>query len=477
MADQDLGLALGYCRVSSRRQFEEGHGLERYIQQLQHYGLNEEQIYYDIESGASDTRTGYNAVLNAVRGGKCKLLIVPCFDRLSRSVLGWEEAKAEFEKFEVEIVFLDGGKLDLTNPEGVMTSRLYALFASYERDKIVHRIKQGWKFLRSQRRAVHPPFGYRIEGDRHAINHAPYKDTDKSFFDVAREMIAAFFETQGLSPTIRVMSHRYGFKREGVRHQDFPRDVDGFKRWLSNPVLRGHTVYFPTKPEKKIVHYNTHPDERLLSEDEWRQIQIVLEHGRKLMSSSSKLKNPLAGLWFCGACGSALHVIGSGHSKKGKYLYCWGAYPRASRPQICQERGGPHTVKPEYVEGEVIKELVARAEIIAAIGSEPINQEDDTPEMQSIRGEIEQLKALRLLDLQDAIAARQAKLDELRGILASVAEDRQQREKLLSVFSDPSAWTDTAREVLTPLERQKIYRELVEKVTVLRGKIAITLKV
>jgi site-specific DNA recombinase len=59
---RDLSRALGYCRVSTQRQYTEGHGLERYIDRLQQYGLTEEQIHWDIESGASEKRKGYNRV-------------------------------------------------------------------------------------------------------------------------------------------------------------------------------------------------------------------------------------------------------------------------------------------------------------------------------------------------------------------------------------------------------------------------------
>jgi site-specific DNA recombinase len=72
MQDKDLKYSVGYCRVSTQRQQSEGHGLERYIEALRNYGLSDDQIYWDIDSGASDSRVNYRKVLTLIKAGKIK---------------------------------------------------------------------------------------------------------------------------------------------------------------------------------------------------------------------------------------------------------------------------------------------------------------------------------------------------------------------------------------------------------------------
>jgi hypothetical protein len=92
---------------------------------------------------------------------------------------------------------------------------------------------------------------------------------------------------------------------------------------LSNPVLRGHTVYNKTKvvgqkrqvtsPEEWNIISNTHSDQRLLTEEEAKEIQEILTANQKLVghffpttSGSSEAKdyyyhawtNLLSGVWF-----------------------------------------------------------------------------------------------------------------------------------------------------------------------------------
>ena len=55
---KNLTDAIAYCRVSTDKQADLGHALERYIQDFKRYGFSEEQIYYDIDSGGNNKREG-----------------------------------------------------------------------------------------------------------------------------------------------------------------------------------------------------------------------------------------------------------------------------------------------------------------------------------------------------------------------------------------------------------------------------------
>ncbi|MEO1561717.1 MAG: recombinase family protein, partial [Cyanobacteria bacterium J06632_19] len=172
---RDLSRALGYCRVSTQRQHSEGHGLERYIEKLKEYGLTDEQIHWDIESGASDKRKGYNRVLELVRSRKVDKIVVPCFDRFTRSALGWEVAREELQKYGVELIFLDGGSLDLETPEGLFTSRILAAMSAQVRDKNRYNAIQGHRYFQEKRKIYQAIFGFIKNGDTVVPNFKQYR--------------------------------------------------------------------------------------------------------------------------------------------------------------------------------------------------------------------------------------------------------------------------------------------------------------
>ena len=219
--------------------------MDRYIQGLKKYGLTDEQIHWDIESGANEKRAGYNLVLSLVRSRKVDKIIVPCFDRFTRSALGWEVARQELQEFGVELIFLDGGSLDLETPEGLFTSRILAAMSAQLRDKNRYNALQGAKYFREQRKIFKTIFGFKKIGDTTAPNVEQYRDTSKTCKDVALEAIALFLESGSIAGTIRKMCDQYGTERFGSKsHEDFPRDISSFRRWLQNPQLIGMVRLF-----------------------------------------------------------------------------------------------------------------------------------------------------------------------------------------------------------------------------------------
>lgn len=83
--------AVGYCRVSSRKQADEGHSLEAQreaiIREAVLGGLNLADIFADggISGGKGErSRPGLSAALDAIRTGRATVLIVKHADRLSR---------------------------------------------------------------------------------------------------------------------------------------------------------------------------------------------------------------------------------------------------------------------------------------------------------------------------------------------------------------------------------------------------------
>ena len=452
---RDLSRALGYCRVSTQRQHSEGHGLERYIEKLKQYGLSEEQIHWDIESGASDKRKGYNRVLELVRSRKVDKIIVPCFDRFTRSALGWEVAREELQKFGVELIFLDGGSLDLETPEGLFTSRILAAMSAQVRDKNRYNAIQGHRYFQEKRKIYQAIFGFIKNGDTVTPNIKQYRSTNKTYIEVARECVELFIESGELSGTIRKLVDKYGLERVGkYKYEDFPRDVSAFRRWLVNPQLCGMVRYYPDDSEKQVILQSEH--EGIISIEQHQQInKILATHpcGRR-----RNVTNPLVGLCKCAKCGSTMEKRSNKYNGKVyEHLKCPGAYPKPRQPRKCDVR--TYFRLGDAVDA-TIQALKNRSEKI--VENMPMeNTEEVPPEILELQQQILKLKQLNDPDFDSTIRIKEQKLESLiKTSELNLVADASRTQILRSITKTEGFWESITREELTA-----IFHELVEEVT------------
>jgi site-specific DNA recombinase len=451
---RDLSRALGYCRVSTQRQHTEGHGLERYIDRLKQYGLAEEQIHWDIESGASEKRKGYNRVLELVRSRQVDKIIVPCFDRFTRSALGWEVARQELQEFGVELIFLDGGSLDLETPEGLFTSRILAAMSAQVRDKNKYNATQGHRYFQEKRKIYQAIFGFVKDGDSVILNTKLYRDTDKTHANVARECVEMFIESGELSKTIRKLTEKYGLERVGkYKFEDFPRDVSSFRRWLENPQLCGMVCYYPFDSEKKLILHSNHEGIIAIAQHQ-HIIQILATHpcGRRRY-----VTNPLVGLCKCAKCGSTMEKRSTKiNGKTYEHLKCPGAYPKPRQSRKCDVRT---YFRLENGINAVIQALKQKAEAIA--DNMPIETTAVVPvEILELQQQILKLKQLNDSDFESTIKIKEQKLESLiKNSELSTIADTSRRGILRSIAMSEGFWDVVTREELTA-----IFHELVEEV-------------
>lgn len=451
---RDLSRALGYCRVSTQRQHTEGHGLERYIARLEQYGLTEEQIHWDIESGASEKRKGYNRVLELVRSRQVDKIIVPCFDRFTRSALGWEVARQELQEFGVELIFLDGGSLDLETPEGLFTSRILAAMSAQVRDKNKYNATQGHRYFQEKRKIYQAIFGFVKDGDTVVLNTKQYRDTDKTHALVARECVEIFIESGELSKSIRKLTEKYGLERVGkFKFEDFPRDVSSFRRWLENPQLCGMVCYYPFDSDKKLTLQSTH--EGIISVGQHQQIiQILATHpcGRRRY-----ITNPLVGLCKCAECGSTMEKRSTKiNDKTYEHLKCPGAYPKPRQPKKCDVRT---YFRLEDALDATIGALKEKAESIA--DNMPAETTEVVPiEILELQQQIFKLKQLNDPDFHSTIKIKEQKLESLiKTSELNIVADASRTQVLRGIVMSKGFWEVVTREELTA-----IFHELVEEV-------------
>lgn len=144
---------VGYVRVSTEQQGDEGAGLEAQRKAIrlecERRGWQLDRIEPDVLSGRTMKRPGLEAALADCRSGKVAGIVVAKLDRLSRSVIDFATLVAEANRGGWNIVALDFG-LDLSTPQGKLVANVLMAVAEWEREIIGQRTREGLAVKRSQ---------------------------------------------------------------------------------------------------------------------------------------------------------------------------------------------------------------------------------------------------------------------------------------------------------------------------------------
>lgn len=137
--------AVGYVRVSTNRQAENGYGLEAQREQIARFcedtGLELVALIPDVMSGRkTDKLYGRIAAIIAIRTGMANVLVVNTLDRSSRSMADGAKLVADAKLEGWRIVGLDGTDSDTVSQ---LTAHARLLVAEEERELISKRTKQG----------------------------------------------------------------------------------------------------------------------------------------------------------------------------------------------------------------------------------------------------------------------------------------------------------------------------------------------
>lgn len=137
--------AIGYLRVSTNRQADNGYGLEAQRDQVEQFCVANSMelvgLHVDVMSGRrTDKLYGRIAAVSAIQSGIANVLVVNTLDRSSRSMADGAKLVADAKTEGWRIVGLDGTDSD-TVSQLVAHARL--LVAEEERELISRRTKQG----------------------------------------------------------------------------------------------------------------------------------------------------------------------------------------------------------------------------------------------------------------------------------------------------------------------------------------------
>ena len=138
-------MKFAYARVSTRKQFRDGNGLEEQIAKLENVGFDE--LVVEEFSGATTKRPQLDALIQRLQTGDT--LIVTKLDRFARSAAEGLFLINSLLARGVHVFILNMGLIDNT-PIGKLITTILLAIAEFERDMIVERTQAGKEIARTK---------------------------------------------------------------------------------------------------------------------------------------------------------------------------------------------------------------------------------------------------------------------------------------------------------------------------------------
>jgi site-specific DNA recombinase len=385
-------------------------------------------------------RPALAALREAVRAGMVRAVIVYSLDRLSRKVVHQLLLLEEFQKHNVEVLFVDAPTDN--SAEGRMLLTIKGLFSEYEREKIRERTVRGSR-QRAKEGKVNsrPPYGYTTNHAGFLVQHEERAEIVRRIFrhiieglacgEIAELLNRDGIPAPGLTKWVRGVVLQIARRRAYLGQLPWNKTVSAEPARRRRPARPGKNkkTSFKVRPESEWI---TIPIPQIIDPATFEQAQQALTSNRKAKGGRPSQTYLLTGLLRCGRCGAA--VCGS-YSHGYPYYKCSGKDPVTGK-RSCGERSIRLDSIEPVIWTDVVDTLSSRARLAALLNAQFAEsaalESDHAAERADLADQIERLRrrefrcrqAMLDSDLADSYAAFR---DDLRTII----QRRQQLERRL----------------------------------------------
>ena len=250
-----------YLRVSTEDQVRDGFGLPEQKERLEAYcrfnGYEIKEYYTDagISAKTGSKRPEYERMLEDGKQGKINMIIAYKMDRLTRSMKDWESLIDYVEEYSVDLAFV-GDKVDTTNANGKMVSRIMMSVFQNEIERTSERTKDGLAGAIKEGHIPHRAcLGYKHKNKKLVIDHT------------TKDVVIRIFDMYHNGATYQKISNQ--FNQEMVLGKTNWRDSTIFNI-LQNEIYKGDFVH--GKRTKHPTYYEN-VVEPLISRELWEECQ------------------------------------------------------------------------------------------------------------------------------------------------------------------------------------------------------------
>lgn len=422
--------ALIYCRVSTTRQAEEGHGIDGQVLRCETYARNkgyhvEERFLDEGASGGTADRPAMNKLLQYLDDHAFEnyTIIIDHPDRLARGMKVHMELRAAFEAREAELE--SPNYIFDSEPESVLSEQMLACVSEYHRNhnrrqviqKQHARIERGyWCFC--------PPTGLEYYKD---ATHGKLLRPKEPEASLIKEALDGF--ARGILLTQKDVQNFFNsrnFKGVGNIY------LEGVKRILTEPLYAGIVEY----PKWDIARREGH-HQGLVTIETFEQIQRRLQETvRQHVRIDDREEFALRRFVVCAECGVGLTGSWSTGRNKKKYAYYH------CRTRDCM--GGLKTQKLETAFCSLLEEAKPTEGILELFSHILSEEAEQQHTLEAGRG-IERVHKITNLkkSLQETTElALKARSDEIREVYENSMEQKQKELKILEESSTKVASHD-----------------------------------
>lgn len=318
MLDQERKCAL-YVRVSTVNQAEEGESLDEQVRTLENYCRYrkwEELTIYREEgfSGKNLKRPVFQRMMADIGKGSVNTVIVKKVDRLSRSIIDFENLYTKFQEKNVDLISIQEN-FDTSSAIGRSVIRIILVFAQLEREQTSERTSDVMAYRATQGlfNGGYPPLGYDIDYENNCL--VP----NESEVPKVRELFETYVRVGSLSETAKELNNKGYRMKSWTTKGGRNRVGERFQKTNVSRIL--NDVVYIGKVKYKGVIYDGQ-QKAVISDELFDATQAILHANNVTKTGYRQNENTfyLKGLVKCGACRSAM-APSFAYSKGQKYFY------------------------------------------------------------------------------------------------------------------------------------------------------------
>lgn len=378
MNNDDKKIVAIYTRVSTTDQAREGHSLEEQEKRLRAMceanGYKVYKVYTDagISGKSADNRPAYQQMMKDMRDKKFNLITAFKMDRISRSIVDFEEFFTELKEYNCGIEFLCE-KIDTSGAAGMMFARILGIFAQFERELIKERTLVGVESAVNKGHfGGRPPLGYKNKLDENGEKLKEW-EIDEEEAKIVREIFDLCSKGKTYFQISNILKKKYPKCISYIRTNKETKEKEiVYRKWtdgslstiLNNRKYIGIYEHRKTVKDKQTIEIIDKVP-AIINEDLFDECQDNIKRNSRNYYRS-KLYLFMQKI-ICPTCGRILSCNGTKKPNGTEYKY-----------YKCFHCGD--YVREEYVEKSLIDKLCSYFELYNALGDDYVAIDKDLAE-------------------------------------------------------------------------------------------------
>ncbi|MCI5984674.1 MAG: recombinase family protein [Firmicutes bacterium] len=322
-----------YTRVSTTDQAREGHSLEEQEKRLKARCISNDyevyKVYTDagISGKSAENRPAYQQMLKDMKKGKFNLIMAFKMDRISRSIIDFEDFFKELKKYNCGIEFLCEN-IDTTGAAGMMFARILGIFAQFERELIQERTLVG---VESAVNKGHfggkPPLGYKHKLDVSGKHKLKEWEIDKDEAKIVKEIFDLCASGKTYFQISKLLKEKYPNVISSIKEdKETGEKKITYRKWNDSSIscILNNKCYMGTYEYRKCLENKDTIEivdivPKIISKELYNDCQeMIARNGRNYYRSKNYL---FIQKLVCPHCGRIMACNGVKNKIKNDYLY------------------------------------------------------------------------------------------------------------------------------------------------------------